>query len=690
MNLNKTINHFIPDELFNYYESIDQSLKLDEFLGEIVKKTPKFFNVPVKIVVHYEGEIIESDGDMVSKPLHFSLPDEWPVKKLSIHCRKIDAFEIIRKEALLFYQVFKIMLSDFLHGKNKNSCLFVMDYLLTRAQDCVILVKKEPAAQTYKIEAFNSISDSVYGLSESVKNKQSINQISTLNDNDLIDNLKATIEKGTIIHGGKNTASQKPSKDIQYTILPVFPGKALLIIRNEYNGEEEKTIDFYRKIFENSGMITLLIRIFDKKIVAANKRAILFYGYNKQEIMKKTIDQINIGGSDFVREKMADAFKNREASYLFKHRTKNNGVKLVKVYTTPIRINKNNHLLSFITDITERKVIQDNLERMSFSIENISEMVFWISDDGRIEYANNSACKALGIPKDQLSKYSLLKFIPQYPEIFWKHIYKKDKKNNTVETEIQGIYGNRIPVGMFFNSFVYDQEEFIFIYAHDITEKRKMELKLIQSILETEEKERTRFSRDLHDGLGSLLSSIKLYIDLLDSDKFNKDKKSELIFNAKELIKEAISSSKEIAYDLQPSILRDFGLKTAMESMVKKINFTSHFKIILDQENIEENIPDRYEAVIYRLIKELLNNTIKYANAKIVHISIIRYDQYINIHYSDDGIGFDLNEILSGEKKGMGLSNIFSRISSLQGIYDLKSKQNNGMVMDIEIPLYQI
>ncbi len=221
---------------------------------------------------------------------------------------------------------------------------------------------------------------------------------------------------------------------------------------------------------------------------------------------------------------------------------------------------------------------------------------------------------------------------------------------------------------------------------HDITEKKEMQNKILSTIIQTEEKVKQRFAKDLHDGLGPILSTIKLYLKTLENKIEEKKDKNiySIVKKIEEIINEAINSTKEISNQLSPHILTNFGLITAIKSIIKKIEFSSNIKFMLTADVIER-FDSNIETSVYRIILELINNSIKHAKPNNIKISILQLDNLLNVTYNDDGQGFEFNQLENN--LGMGLQNIQNRVNLLHGNYELKTRANQGFYLFFSVPI---
>lgn len=226
----------------------------------------------------------------------------------------------------------------------------------------------------------------------------------------------------------------------------------------------------------------------------------------------------------------------------------------------------------------------------------------------------------------------------------------------------------------------------IFNFQKQLDDLRKHnESKVLSAILKTEESERQKFAKELHDGMGPLLSSIKMAISALSRSK-NTENEKKIVENTAKLIDESLVSLKEISNKLSPHILNNFGLLKAIQSFIGKFQSDDGLEIEMNS-NIENKRYDyNVEVVLYRVVSELINNTIKHALASKINILIFENDSLLNVTYTDNGIGFD-DKIISNLSKGMGYSNIHSRIKSLDGSIEINSKPNEGLSVSISLKL---
>lgn len=202
------------------------------------------------------------------------------------------------------------------------------------------------------------------------------------------------------------------------------------------------------------------------------------------------------------------------------------------------------------------------------------------------------------------------------------------------------------------------------------------------------EKERGKLAIDIHDSilqdlilLKRKIEKIKLETDTLYTIKEN-------LSDVEEDLLDIMYTTRETCNELSPTLLLEVGLEYSIQELASKFRLRSNS--ILEIQVINWNgkfVEHEYELVVYRVIQELLNNAIKHANAKLVHILIVMDDKEISINYSDDGIGFKSEKMINNVNKSIGLTALKGRINSVGGNMQLRTNSGEGVKMEISIPL---
>ncbi len=209
-----------------------------------------------------------------------------------------------------------------------------------------------------------------------------------------------------------------------------------------------------------------------------------------------------------------------------------------------------------------------------------------------------------------------------------------------------------------------------------------MQINNMQSMIVGQEKERERIAKDLHDSLGGLLSTVKLKFDQVRNQLTSQDAGSQYNKAAK-LLDTAVEEVRVISRNLQPGALKKLGLIPAIKDLINRFDSEEYPDIYFQHYNLPQRLDEMKALNVYRIIQEMLTNSIKYAEAGEILIQLNQEGNDLYLQYEDDGIGFQVNEPKS---RGMGLENIQSRIKYLKGQISLESEPNEGVSFLIKIP----
>jgi signal transduction histidine kinase len=212
-------------------------------------------------------------------------------------------------------------------------------------------------------------------------------------------------------------------------------------------------------------------------------------------------------------------------------------------------------------------------------------------------------------------------------------------------------------------------------------EKKLLAAKMI---VEGQEEERKRIARELHDGLGVLLSATKMqFTSIRDTSPENKP----LIERATQLLEQASGDVRKISHNMMPGLLMKLGLYEAIEDLVDNLNDSGKLKAVCEIPEDLARLPENQEIMIYRIVQELVNNTLKHAAASEIRLEISPAPGSVEIRYSDDGKGFDA--ALMQDVTAMGLKSIESRVDFLNGRMELHTAPGQGVKYLIRVPLPQ-
>ncbi|MEW8299542.1 MAG: sensor histidine kinase [gamma proteobacterium symbiont of Ctena orbiculata] len=214
--------------------------------------------------------------------------------------------------------------------------------------------------------------------------------------------------------------------------------------------------------------------------------------------------------------------------------------------------------------------------------------------------------------------------------------------------------------------------------------------------INADEEEKKRISRELHDGVGQLLTSMNLHIQrCLDGcddqvgDKGVSEDHMDSLQALSSMVKQAMNEVRTICSSIRPAILDDLGVLAAITWQCRQISRLSSKFDVFTEFNIDEaNIPEEYKSVIYRIVQESLNNAMKYSQANLVKVKLSRTRDTIELSILDDGIGFDPSEIKG--RLGIGLMSMRERASSVNAALQVKAAVDQGVEISVSFPLKKV
>ena len=508
---------------------------------------------------------------------------------------------------------------------------------------------------------------------------------------------------------------------IQFSLFNVHPVEAidyaisqyLKLFKNEIN-----TVSFIP--FISKGSKILYFDVTGKKIIVGDTNCFLGIFRNSTEVFERN-DTTNYGldqGYEYdVRQKLE---KFSESNLLLVEEKKWERHRLAKFNEN---IKKYNELTSFIpsAEIETVKVTEQILiENQNFlnSIYNSVPIIIFILNriEQKVVFINNQIFSILGYlpeeicntPLTELKKIivdfkdnldsNFLSNIPFEKGFFERLIRIKHKKTGLKWMNVRFVE---------FKSDKAGNAVEIICLATDVTEQKQNERKLnammrlsrmqdkrtqkirTLSLIQGQEEERRRISRDIHDGIGQMLTALKLNIENFNESSFSTINEKAKCDRVKELIRETIAEARRISNALAPPVLYDFGLYSVTKHLLEQVSKSSEIKIHFDS-NIQ-NI--RYlpliEVTLYRIIQESINNILKHSQAENIYVTINQDVDSLNLLVIDDGVGLNyIEEGLNQNKtNGKGLRNIKERALLIGAKINIISKPGDGCMVKMSIQL---
>ncbi|GAB3795709.1 hypothetical protein GCM10028819_12090 [Spirosoma humi] len=228
------------------------------------------------------------------------------------------------------------------------------------------------------------------------------------------------------------------------------------------------------------------------------------------------------------------------------------------------------------------------------------------------------------------------------------------------------------------------------------TTQEKYQLQLAEdtvrsaALLEGQEEERRRFARELHDGIGQMLTGLKLQAEKLKSTSFVDEKQRLRFSDLCDLIADTIQTTRQISYNLMPSTLSDFGLGSTLQLLAEQTTRSTGLNIVFNGPTDARRLNSAMEIGLYRIAQEALHNAVKYADAQLIKITLQQQTSKLVLTIDDDGKGFVMKTVPTDEKNLRainGLNNMRTRSRLLNGVLTITSKPKKGTKVRVSVDL---
>ena len=318
---------------------------------------------------------------------------------------------------------------------------------------------------------------------------------------------------------------------------------------------------------------------------------------------------------------------------------------------------------------------------------SVSDMVFVLDKQGRIQNINTSVTNHLDYDLDALQGKSISYLVDKLQPDWFSQVLKDMRTSNTVSYEVnfKGRNRNNIPV-LISTSFLMAEsnvEGGVLLTAKDISIQKKTQNIVLKAIIETEEKERIRFAKDIHDSIGQQLSAIKFYIGT-SADAVEDPRQKSILLKANAALVDVQADMRNICFNIMPKSLEFFGLIKAVEELCSKNELLSKMNISIKDPGDFPRRSIQEEFALFRIIQEFINNALKHSKADKLWIEFKSKKKVAFITLRDNGIGFNIETL---QNQGMGLSNVRSRIRPYNGEVEIFSEPGKGTLYEISIPV---
>jgi len=347
-----------------------------------------------------------------------------------------------------------------------------------------------------------------------------------------------------------------------------------------------------------------------------------------------------------------------------------------------------------LSNIQLKKLLKD-LEDVNFALDKAT-ILAKTDRYGIITYVNDKFCEILHYTEKELlgqrfnmisSHYHSKAFFDEMWEVISDgNVWNNEIQNQTKDGSYVWLDATIVPVLDAGGT----PESYIGIYT-DVTARFRQSINEQKiksaSVLEGQEIERKNIARELHDGLGQMLTALKFNFEGITGRSDGKEQ--EKIMHIRKQIMDTIQETRRISFSLMPNVLNDYGLLPAIKHLIDQVSKHSNINIILETDWDNQRLSRQIEINLYRILQEAINNAVKYAEADEIDVFVDKMEGSLRLEVSDNGKGFSPSNIDKSKVAGSGngITNIQERTDLINGDFRIQSAPGKGTKIVIKIPL---
>ena len=432
------------------------------------------------------------------------------------------------------------------------------------------------------------------------------------------------------------------------------------------------------------------------RITAWNKGAQKMYGYTEEEALGMHISRLM---PEKIRMKARDLVRDSAKPIETRRRAKDGRILDVLLTVTVLRDEEGNPVEVAKTerDITaqkqaerERKLSEKTVLRLANSVLDSNDAVIICDLDDQILAWNKGAQKMYGYTEDEALMMSIRRIMLENKLIKARELVRVSADPIEVQRRTRG--GRILDVLLTVTVLRDDKGQPLEVATteRDITEQKRAERELRglhARSMSAEDTERKRLSRELHDGVGQILSGVKFRLESLPGEMALDEKAAGKILKVGALLSQAISEIRRVSQNLMPSELVDLGLEPALRTLCREFKERAGVPVTLKAVNVPTGLEPGLALALYRIAQEALNNIGKHSGADLATVDIARKGKEIILRVIDDGVGFVPGLKRPPDGRGIGLGSMRERAELLGGSLEFYSKPGAGTTLTVRVPL---
>jgi len=443
--------------------------------------------------------------------------------------------------------------------------------------------------------------------------------------------------------------------------------------------------------------------------IYANEAACHLFGYTKEEFVGLTVPQI-IAPRDLYHYKdwTPELRAKGELKLELYNQRKDKSVFPAEAHVHLIKIGRKKYIISIIRDITERRQALEKLKLKEMQLETIfdalTEEISLLDPYGRVLKTNPASEQISGIkpaeiegriPETGLFKFKTVLLDGRELSLDQSPIFQAIRKKKAIKEEVKQVWPDGSTRWVVLNAIPLLDESRqmtgVVQTATDVTDHRRIEEQreyFTRQLIQVQEEERKRISRDLHDEIAQKLALVSLELDALQEKE--KHLPPDILLNLskiRDMTNSTLQDVRRFSHELRPSVLEHFGIAEALDLIIDEMNLRDQTQVTVDISGFQKRLPEEIEIALFRIAQEALNNIRKHSKATRSKVSLKFTNNSVRLSISDNGKGFDTRKIQDySTKNGLGLIGMMERAQLIGGSLQIKSLPGIGTTISVEVP----
>jgi PAS domain S-box-containing protein len=475
-----------------------------------------------------------------------------------------------------------------------------------------------------------------------------------------------------------------------YKALKIAAHMAGVAIEKRNNEEKiKKSEEKFKTLF--NALNDAVILMHDGKFIDCNDKTLETFKCERKDIVGKSPKEFSpekqfngVTSITEIEEKIKLVIEGKPQIFYSKRPTKSGSLFDAEINLSAFNMQGKTYILGIIRDITDRLKYEKSILESEKKYRQLTDVALdglvVVNKENKIVLFNPAAERMFNCTESYVKNNDISKLLVNKKHTTLSNTLAQYQKGEL----IYGIKpdGSEFPVETSFVEIEIDNEIYFSSFIRNVTQEKQNEIKVVNALLEGQENERKRLSKDLHDGLGQRLAAINMNLSAMRALANKNDAYDRIV----DITKDTIEEYRSVAHALTPTSLKDNNISEALNVMISTLNNSGNVNFIFIDNEQDINFSETVKIELFRITQELINNAIKYSEADTVTIKFRVKDDVFCLSVADNGIGFDTKSI-SKKGSGIGIGNVYARANFINGKFSLESNIGKGTIGELKIKI---